>query len=55
MYNLNDFQKIYTYPYDDTVLTDFLIKYSSSLKKITKNPCKNRNNKSLCFMIHSDY
>lgn len=56
MYNLIEFQKIYTYPYDDTILTDFLIKYSSSiLNIITKNPCNNRENNSLCFMIHSDY
>lgn len=54
MYNLNEFQKIYTYPYNDTILTDFLIKYSSSLKKITKNPYKCRKTNSLCFMVNSD-
>jgi hypothetical protein len=52
MYNLLEFQKIYTFPYNDTVLTDFLIKHSSlplsSLSSI-------KNKKSLRFMIHSNY
>jgi hypothetical protein len=58
MYNLCEFQKIYTFPYNDDVITDFLINHSgflSSLKKIIKNNLKNnRPSNSLCFMLHSD-
>jgi len=60
MYNFCEFQKIYTFPYNDDVITDFLINHSgflSSLKKIIKNLKKlkkNRPSKSLCFMVHSD-
>ena len=57
MYNLLEFQKIYTFPYDDTVITDFLIKYSKLPMNITTNPVnptKIRKNNSLCFMLYSD-
>jgi len=54
--NLNEFIKIYMYPekYDDTILTNFLIKHSKlpiihHLKKFK------RDEKSLCFMLLSDY
>ena len=66
MMNLNDFFKTYTYPYDDTKITNFLIKHSNSLYnlKILKpyNPefiWKNKKIKrplnSLCFMMFSDF
>jgi hypothetical protein len=55
MYNLNEFQKIYTYPYNDDLLTDFLIKYAKTLKTVINNPCKKRTSNKLCFMIYSDY
>ena len=60
MYNFCEFQKIYTFPYNDDVITDFLINHSgflSSLQKIIKNLKKlkkNRPSNSLCFMVHSD-
>ena len=58
MYNLCEFKKIYTFPYNDDVITDFIIKHSdllSSLKKNNLNYKSNlRNEKSLCFMVHSD-
>lgn len=53
MYNLLEFQKIYTFPYNNTVLTDFFIKYSK-LPKITSNPTNKRSDNSLCFMVNSD-
>jgi len=57
--NLNEFVKIYMYPekYDDTLLTDFLLRYS----KLPDNPINpifkkiGRPEKSLCFMLVSDY
>ena len=57
--NLNKFIKIYMYPnkYDDTKLTDFLIKHSK-LPNIRNNPQFNeikRARNSLCFMLFSDY
>ena len=55
MYNLLEFQKIYTFPYNDDIITDFLIKYSSSLPlTITSNPTTKRSDNSLCFMVNSD-
>ena len=58
MYNLCDFLKIYTYPYNDDIITDFIINHSgflSSLKKTTlTNPNNIRPSNSLCFMVHSD-
>jgi hypothetical protein len=53
MYNLNEFQKIYTFPYNDTIITDFLIK-NSKLPCIKLNPTTKRPHNSLCFMINSD-
>ena len=58
--NLNEYINIYMYPnkYDDTSLTDFLIKHSK-LPNIQKNPEYSskikRPNNSLCFMLFSDY
>ena len=39
MYNLCDFLKIYTYPYNDDIITDFIINHSGflSLLKKTEN------------------
>ena len=55
LYNLLEFQKIYTFPYNDDIITDFLIKYSSSLPmNIILNPTIKRPNNSLCFMVNSD-
>ena len=57
---INEYIKIYMYPkkYDDTSLTDFLIKHSK-LPNIQKNPEYSskikRPNNSLCFMLFSDY
>ena len=56
IYNLCDFLKIYTYPYNDDIITDFIIKHSgflSSLPKIIPITI-NRPSNSLCFMVHSD-
>ena len=56
MYNITEFQKIYTFPYNDDIITDFLIKYSGFLSslKINKNPTNIRKSNSLCYMVHSD-
>jgi hypothetical protein len=60
LFYLNDYIKIYMYPnkYDDTILTDFLIKHSK-LPDIKKNPEFSsgikRPDNSLCFMLLSDY
>lgn len=54
MYNLLEFMKIYTYPYNDDLITDFLIKYSELPMIIKTNPTKIRKDNSLCFMIYSD-
>jgi len=56
MYNLCEFLKIYTYPYNDDVITDFIINHSDFLKSlsISINPTNIRPANSLCFMIHSD-
>jgi len=62
LYNLKEFIKIYTYPYDDTKLTDFLIKFAKKVPINKKNPKMqiNKNIKfyrpsnSLCFMLSSD-
>lgn len=54
--NLNEFIKIYMYPekYDDTILTNFLIKHSK-LPNIHNVKKFKRDKKSLCFMLLSDY
>ena len=58
LFYLDEFNKIYTFPYNDDVLTNFLISHyksfinslnQMSLNKIALNP------KSLKFMIYSDY
>jgi hypothetical protein len=62
MYNFCEFQKIYTFPYNDDVITDFLINHSGFLSSLQKNILnilkkklkKNRPSNSLCFMVHSD-
>jgi hypothetical protein len=60
LYYLNEYIKIYMYPnkYDDTILTDFLIKHSK-IPEIKKNPEFSngikRPENSLCFMLFSDY
>lgn len=54
LYNLVELQKIYTFPYKDDVITDFLISHSQLPLTITKNPSKNRPDDSLCFMSYSD-
>jgi hypothetical protein len=54
MYNIVELQKIYTYPYNDDIITDFLIKHSKLPLTITKNPSKIREDNSLCFMSYSD-
>lgn len=51
LYNIDEFMKIYTFPYDDDIITDFLIKYSNL-------PLYNSNIysiSSLRFMIYSNY
>jgi len=62
LYNINELYKIYKYPnkYDDTLLTNFIIKYSK-LPKFNKNPYFifkgkkiKRDYNSLCFMLLSD-
>ena len=52
MYNLDIFMNIYTFPYDDNKITDFLIKYSEL--PIIKTNNKKRKLLSLCFMVNSD-
>jgi hypothetical protein len=54
MYNIVELQKIYTYPYNDDIITDFIIKHSKLPLTITKNPSKIREDNSLCFMSYSD-
>ena len=54
MYNLPEFQKIYTFPYNDDAITDFLIEFSNIPLPITSNPTTKRPDNSLCFMINSD-
>jgi len=58
MYNLCEFKKIYTFPYNDDVITDFIIKHSDLLSSLKKNNFKYysdlRHSNSLCFMVHSD-
>lgn len=52
--NMEEFYKIYKFPYDEDLITDFLIKFSTSLPLIKKNPTNKRNINSLCMMINSD-
>ena len=53
MYNLDEFSKIYTFPYDDDIITEFLIKYSNlPLTNVSNN--SKRKIMSLCFMVNSD-
>jgi hypothetical protein len=54
MYNFLEFRKIYTFPYNDTIITDFLIKYSNLPMTVNTNPTTIRKNNSLCFMLYSD-
>ena len=65
LFNINDFLKIYTYPYNDTDITTFLINNSNFLNELLKNPPTNpsiiinnhkiqRPDNSLCFMLLSD-
>ena len=54
MYNLPEFQKIYTFPYNDDAITDFLIEFSNIPLPITSNPTTKRPDNSLCFMVNSD-
>lgn len=57
---LDEFNKIYTFPYDDDIITNFLISHYEpfinflSLNKKSLNK-KSLNPKSLRFMIYSDY
>jgi hypothetical protein len=53
LYNMKEFLKIYTYPYNQDKITDFLIN-NYKLPIIKKNPTKIDNN-SLRIMIYSDY
>lgn len=60
-YYHEELMKIYTYPYDDTLITNFLISHSK-LKAIKRNPHFQltptkriqRASNSLCFMLFSD-
>jgi hypothetical protein len=52
LYNLKEFLKINTFPYNPDIITDFLIK-NSKIPIIKKNPT-NINNNSLRIMIYSD-
>lgn len=64
--NINDFFKIYTYPYNNTKITEFIIKKSGFLKELVKKPSMmnpkikinsqiiQRPLDSLCFMLSSD-
>jgi hypothetical protein len=53
MYNIDIFMNIYTFPYDDNIITDFLIKYSNLPLETSRNNIK-RKIMSLCFMVNSD-
>ncbi len=53
MYNIDELNKIYTFPYDDTIITNFLIKYSK-LPVIDIYTNNKRKKMSLCFMNNSD-
>lgn len=63
--NINEFIKIYSYPYDNIKITNFIIEKSGFLNELIKNPPKNpmikikshkiqRPSNSLCFMLLSD-
>lgn len=54
MYNLPEFQNIYTFPYNDDAITEFLIQYSHLPLPIISNPTTKRPDNSLCFMVNSD-
>ena len=56
LYNFNKLMKIYTFPYDTYIISEFLIKNSELPFKNIKN--KNfyyRKNNSLCMMLFSDF
>ena len=63
-YNISDFIKIYTFPYNDDIITDFIINHSgflsslSSLSSLSLSLSSSVINirplNSLCFMVHSD-
>jgi len=50
LYNIDEFLKIYTFPYNDDIITDFLIKYSKLPPFISNKWSSN----SLRFMIYSN-
>ena len=55
MYNISEFIKIYTFPYNDDIITDFIINHSGFLSSLKIKPITNiRPSNSLCFMVHSD-
>jgi hypothetical protein len=56
MYNISDFIKIYKFPYNDDIITDFIINHSGFLFLLSSSlPVINiRPSNSLCFMVHSD-
>lgn len=58
LFYLDEFNKIYTFPYNDDVITEFLIShykpFISSLNKLSLNKLS-LNPKSLRFMIYSNY
>ena len=53
MYNLDKFYKIYTFPYNDDIITQFLID-NSNLPFDNIHPNDKRDKMSLCFMVNSD-
>lgn len=56
LYNFNKLIKIYTFPYNTNMITDFLIKYSNlPLKKINIYEPSYRKTSSLCMMMLSDF
>lgn len=55
---LDKFNKIYTFPYNDDIITNFLISHYQSFINSLNKMCLNKmslNPKSLRFMIYSDY
>ena len=61
-YNISDFIKIYTFPYNDDIITEFIINHSgflsslplSSLSSLPSKIINIRPSNSLCFMVQSD-
>lgn len=56
MFNISEFIKIYTFPYNDDIITDFIINHSGFLSSLNlkTNPTNIRPDNSLCFMVHSN-